>query len=115
MFFVNYQVYKFPIFQLSCLPVDVGFPAADNVRWYQNGLEIRGRSTFVLKIEEAEVKSAGNYTCVPFNKVGMSEKTTEAEDGGEHVQGGGFAAAHVEVHAAPRFVQRLPVYSGKKC
>lgn len=83
------------------------------MRWYQNGLEIKGRSTFVIKIEEAEVRSAGNYSCIPFNKVGMAEAEAQVGDDGRGREDRGFVPALVEVHAAPEFVERLPVYSGK--
>ena len=47
----------------------------------------------------------------------MAESVEGGEEGddedGDGDEGNGFAAAQVEVHSAPEFVERLPVYSGE--
>ena len=57
---------------------------------------VMGRASFSLSINHADVFSTGNYSCVPFNKVGMAQP----------------AAASIRVHSPPSFVQSLEPISG---
>ena len=75
---------------------DPGFPATSMVRWLHNGHEIKGRTSFILSFGQADVFSSGNYSCVPFNQVGMAQP----------------AATTIRLHSPPNFVQSLPPVSG---
>eukprot|EP00094_Tigriopus_californicus_P006888 TCALIF_06634-PA protein Name:"Similar to HMCN2 Hemicentin-2 (Homo sapiens)" AED:0.02 eAED:0.03 QI:0/0.5/0.28/0.85/1/1/7/253/1111 len=88
-------------FQLSCVPVDPGFPSADRVKWYHNGQEIKGQEGFLIGIKEAKAHSAGNYTCKPFNQVGIAAEVDIKE-----------ASANIEVHIAPKFLRNLKPITG---
>ena len=74
-----------------------GFPPSNGVRWLHNGHELKGKTSFVLSFNHAEVRSSGNYSCVPFNRVGMAQP----------------AASSIRIHSPPSFVQSLPPISGK--
>ena len=84
------------MFQIKCAVKDPGFPPAAMVRWLHNGHEIKGRTDFRLSFNHADVYSSGNYSCVPFNRVGMAQP----------------AATSIRIHSPPTFVQSLPPVSG---
>ena len=67
------------------------------VRWLHNGHEIKGRTSFSLTFNHADVFSSGNYSCVPFNQVGMAQP----------------AKTSIRIFSPPNFVQSLPPVSGK--
>ena len=56
-----------------------------------------GNGGFILANREAHVASAGNYSCVPYNRVGNDEKG---------------AKTHIKIHAAPTFLTKLPSITG---
>lgn len=85
------------IFQINCAVKDKGFPKSDTVRWLHNGHEIKGRTTFGLTFNHADVFSSGNYSCVPFNQVGMAQP----------------GKTSIRIFSPPNFVQSLPPVSGK--
>ena len=84
-------------FQIKCAVNDPGFPNSHAVRWLHNGHELKGKTSFILSFNHAQVFSGGNYSCVPFNRVGMAQP----------------AATSIRIHSAPSFVQNLPLVSGK--
>ena len=84
-------------FQIKCAVNDPGFPNSNAVRWLHNGHELKGKTSFILSFNHAQVFSGGNYSCVPFNRVGMAQP----------------AATSIRIHSAPSFVQNLPLVSGK--
>ena len=84
-------------FKIKCSVDDVGYPTARKVRWYHNGLEVPGHGGFILANRAAHVASAGNYTCVPYNKAGRDEKG---------------ATISVKIYARPNFLKRLPLVTG---
>ena len=67
------------------------------VKWYHNGREVPGHG-LILANRAAHVASAGNYTCVPYNKAGKDER--------------GGATTNVNIYAKPNFLTRLPLISG---
>ena len=87
------------IFQINCAVKDKGFPKSDTVRWLHNGHEIKGRTSFGLTFNHADVFSSGNYSCVPFNQVGMAQP----------------GQTSIRIFSPPNFVQSLPPVSGTHC
>ncbi len=67
----------------------------------------------VLRIKEADVKSAGNYSCIPFNRVGVSIRQPNPDDS-ERFSPAARAFVNIEVHTEPRFIQTLDKQVGKK-
>ena len=83
-------------FQIKCAVSDSGFPHSNGVRWLHNGHEMKGKTSFLLSFNHAQVSSEGNYSCVPFNRVGMAQP----------------AGSSIRLHSPPTFVQKLPAVSG---
>jgi hypothetical protein len=83
--------------KVQCAVKDAGFPNSQMVRWLHNGHEIKSRTSFVLNYNHADVFASGNYSCVPFNQVGMAQP----------------AATSIRIHSPPNFVQSLQPISGK--
>jgi hypothetical protein len=83
-------------FEIKCAVSDSGFPKSNGVRWLHNGHEMKGKTSFLLSFNHAQVSSEGNYSCVPFNRVGMAQP----------------AGSSIRLHSPPTFVQKLPAVSG---
>ena len=84
-------------FKVKCAVEDPGYPPANKVRWFHNGLAVPGHGGFVLANRAAHVASAGNYTCIPYNHVGKDERG---------------AKISVKIHAKPSFLTKLPAITG---
>ncbi len=90
-------------FQLECSPDDSGFPPASMADWWHNGQRMSEVTSLTLRVAEATAAAAGNYSCLPRNEAGVHGEGGEEEG----------ATVNVEVHVAPRFVKRMPQYSGE--
>ena len=84
-------------FKIKCAIENSGYPPVKEVKWYHNGREVPGHG-LILANRAAHVASAGNYTCVPYNKAGKDER--------------GGATTNVNIYAKPNFLTRLPLISG---
>ena len=114
---------------------DSGFPPADRARWFYNGREIKGHpvtsapsstggshhhhrrrhESATLKVHEAGVGAAGNYSCIPYNSVGTALKTTEGiDDDEEEAAEEAISSISVEVHTAPTLIKSLAKRTGKQ-
>ena len=60
-------------------------------------MEVTGHTNFDLYIKRADVATAGNYTCIPFNQVGTAEP----------------AAVNIRIFAPPNFVEPLKPFTGR--
>ena len=73
--------------QLTCVPLEPGFPSADWVRWLHNGRRLlKGRKgSFVLAVDRATAADAGNYTCIPHSSQVCPQRSTELTHTGSRV------------------------------
>ena len=73
-----HTLFSLSFLQLTCVPLEPGFPSADWVRWLHNGrrLHLKGRKgSFVLAVDRATAADAGNYTCIPHSSQVMAKGT----------------------------------------
>ncbi|XP_075211632.1 neuromusculin isoform X6 [Lycorma delicatula] len=82
--------------QLTCSVEDPGRPDNPTFRWVRDSHTLLGASTANYTIDPVTLETVANFTCTAVNDGGESESST----------------VHIQVHAPPTFIERLPPYYG---